>query len=823
MLLRAFCLLFLFVWTTVSVQAQALPQTITIVPVADLPVTSAPFQVLALASSRLAVELSVDGPALLHGRLVTLTGVGTVTVTATQAGNAQYSPATATMSFHTLPGVPTVTWNAPGRLVYGQTLAAASGGPVAMASPYVDPSMDAAVVGPRSPTPLLGSEAMVYPPESPAFRYEGESMGPATSAYANAYAGVALKPPYGLLYRVAFTCDCEQFEFGLQARGESYRLSVDGAWTSPDSTPDIDDFPWFSFFTVHFPDKRKRQIKLAVSSNAPFYGVNTIGADTVSAPETPLGPRVFIFGDSWTGPTILPPPDNPHPPGLTGGGYPQALGEYFNWDWWDDGIGGSGFTGPGIDILARTWVERVATDVCPNAAEKVLLLGSVNDGVASAAALQSAIETTMGELAACLPGAPIYFAGVQTSEDPSAPRIEAVDRVVAAENLPNVSFIDPAGEHWFYGDSSDPSTGNWYGFINGHPTPAGHDFLAEELAVHLLAIDPTLAPKPYALNAPEPLTGTWSYAPAADALLTPGPHTLAAQFAPTDQAHFATATATAVVEVVAAGTTVSASFLTDAAGVHLAATLAPQYGGVPTGQVAVEANGTALATMPLNNGIGTATIPAKALEALGAGSHELLLRYAGDANFLPSSTALTVPPADFSFFLAHSIAAVIGITTVNIPLTISPSNGFTGTLTATCAGLPVGMSCQLVQNPISVNGAPTQTVLTLTSSGSGTLARMGAQGSLPGAPQQRAKIAAAGMLVLLLRSRKHPTVKTLGTRTLKNKVAATLLVALGAVTLACAMGCGVTTTTQTYSVAVTLSSETPALTHTAMLTVARKL
>ncbi len=301
-------------WTTVSVQAQALPQTIAIVPVADLPVTSAPFQVLALASSRLAVDLSVDGPATLNGRLITLTGVGTVTVTATQAGNAQYNSATATMSFHTLPVTPVAAWNVPERLVYGQTLTAAGAQPVAAASPYVDPSMDTAVIDPRSPTPLLGSVPMVFPPESPAFRYEGERLGPATGAFADAYAGIGLKPPYGLTYRVAFTCDCEEFEFGLQARGESYRLSVDGAWTSPDSTPDVNNFPWFSFFTVHFPDRRKRQIKLAVGSNAPFYGINTIGADAVSAPETPLGPRVFIFGDSWTGPTIMPPPDNPNPP-----------------------------------------------------------------------------------------------------------------------------------------------------------------------------------------------------------------------------------------------------------------------------------------------------------------------------------------------------------------------------------------------------------------------------------------------------------------------------------------------------------------------------
>ncbi len=458
----------------------------------------------------------------------------------------------------------------------------------------------------------------------------------------------------------------------------------------------------------------------------------------------------------------------------------------------------------------------------------MLLLGSVNDGEASAAALESAIETTMGELNACLPSAPIYFAGVQTSEDPSAPRIEAVDRVIAAENLANVSFIDPAGEHWFYGDSSDPSIGNWYGFINGHPTPAGHDFLAEELAMHLLAIDPTLAPKPYPLNASEPIAGTWSYSPAADALLAPGSHRLTAQFLPADSVHFAPASATAVVEVVSAGTTLSASVTTDAAGVHLAATLAPQYGGVPTGQIAVEANGATLATLPLQNGIGTAIIPAEILEALGAGSHALSLHYAGDANFLPSAVALTVPPADFSFSLAHSSAIVVGTANVNIPMTISPTNGFTGTLTATCAGLPDGMSCRLEQNSVSVMGAPTQTVFTLTASGSGALARTSEQGSVPRAPKRTAAVAAAGMLALLVRSRRQGAVQTSVGQprqagVTRGKPSRAWLAVVAVLALGCATGCGVTTATETYSVAVTLSSETPALAHTVMLTVARKM
>ncbi len=56
---------------------------------------SGPFTLNATASSGLTVSYSVTGPATLSGSMLTLTGAGTVTVTASQAGNATYAAATA--------------------------------------------------------------------------------------------------------------------------------------------------------------------------------------------------------------------------------------------------------------------------------------------------------------------------------------------------------------------------------------------------------------------------------------------------------------------------------------------------------------------------------------------------------------------------------------------------------------------------------------------------------------------------------------------------------------------------------------------------------
>jgi hypothetical protein len=54
---------------------------------------NAPFSVSASATSALVVTFTVTGPALIAGNSITITGAGTVTVTATQVGNANYNPA----------------------------------------------------------------------------------------------------------------------------------------------------------------------------------------------------------------------------------------------------------------------------------------------------------------------------------------------------------------------------------------------------------------------------------------------------------------------------------------------------------------------------------------------------------------------------------------------------------------------------------------------------------------------------------------------------------------------------------------------------------
>ena len=70
-------------------------QTITLTPVTDKVTTDAPFDVAVSSTSGLTVTLTVNGPATISATTLTLTGTsGTVTITASQAGNDNYNAAT---------------------------------------------------------------------------------------------------------------------------------------------------------------------------------------------------------------------------------------------------------------------------------------------------------------------------------------------------------------------------------------------------------------------------------------------------------------------------------------------------------------------------------------------------------------------------------------------------------------------------------------------------------------------------------------------------------------------------------------------------------
>jgi hypothetical protein len=100
-------------------------QTITFAAISSRAYGSAPFAVSATSSagSNYPVTITVaSGPATIAAGTVTLTGVGTVVLQAAQAGNADYSAATATQSFQVTGAATTTTLKAPASAAVGDSV-----------------------------------------------------------------------------------------------------------------------------------------------------------------------------------------------------------------------------------------------------------------------------------------------------------------------------------------------------------------------------------------------------------------------------------------------------------------------------------------------------------------------------------------------------------------------------------------------------------------------------------------------------------------------------------------------------------------------------
>ena len=85
-------------------------QTITIADIAAKTFGDAAFTVSATSSSGLPVTLSVSGPGSLTENTITLTGAGTITISATQAGNDGYLPAEAGITVEVAKAAQTITF-----------------------------------------------------------------------------------------------------------------------------------------------------------------------------------------------------------------------------------------------------------------------------------------------------------------------------------------------------------------------------------------------------------------------------------------------------------------------------------------------------------------------------------------------------------------------------------------------------------------------------------------------------------------------------------------------------------------------------------------
>lgn len=144
--------------------------------------------------------------------------------------------------------------------------------------------------------------------------------------------------------------------------------------------------------------------------------------------------------------------------------------------------------------------------------------------------------------------------------------------------------------------------------------------------------------------------------------------------------------------------------------------------GIPTGSVTFTYdNGSAQVTEPLNAS-GTATLTPS---SLATGTDSITAAYSGDANFAFSNSALTqivgANAAPFTVAASPSSKTVSAGGSATFTITAATAPSLKSAISLSCSGLPVGASCSFSPAQITPKGASAKTILTITTTGSGSV------------------------------------------------------------------------------------------------------
>jgi hypothetical protein len=247
-------------------------------------------------------------------------------------------------------------------------------------------------------------------------------------------------------------------------------------------------------------------------------------------------------------------------------------------------------------------------------------------------------------------------------------------------------------------------------------------------------------------------------------------------------------------------------------------------GGTPTGSVKFLDGTTTLTTVNLTGGVAN-----YAATALGVGTHSITASYSGDGTFGPlvsnpqTVTITAIQPSISAAFSPAALTITHGSTATST-LTITPANGFAGTLTFTCGSLPSSASCGFAPNSLTFtanSGTAQSSVLTVSTSS----AIIGALHPAPLGPHGWDSTATVLSAFLLL-----PLAFTRRSRKLlrKHSVLTLGLVLLAAAGLSALSGCGhtnspsaapTTTPLGSYTIGITINGAPSATTMNLPITV----
>ncbi|WP_189100794.1 SGNH/GDSL hydrolase family protein [Deinococcus knuensis] len=325
------------------------------------------------------------------------------------------------------------------------------------------------------------STGLLIPPGDPVFRYLGAVVQPFGDAFprknfVNTHLMITSKnnePPYSVEFQVRGS-EFEIVELGNKGK---IRISVNGApitevlqATPPDGG--------IYLRKVQFRSAALRTIRLDVANYA-FGGLRVMSGTTVTAPNTARQPRAMFVGDSYT-------------EGGTGAAasftaYPATVGRLMNWEVWNSGVGGTGYTRGGPSGRVRL-SERLERDVIAHRPDIVLLAYGHNDSDPGSE-LDREARNVVRRLKVSLPATRIIMVGPFSEQTPPPAHIPLVrDILKSVADDEGLLWVDPID--WITGNKRTGSPGNAIDYIQDdyvHPTQKGHDYIGQRLAQEIRA------------------------------------------------------------------------------------------------------------------------------------------------------------------------------------------------------------------------------------------------------------------------------------------------------------------------------------------------
>jgi len=116
----------------------------------------------------------------------------------------------------------------------------------------------------------------------------------------------------------------------------------------------------------------------------------------------------------------------------------------------------------------------------------------------------------------------------------------------------------------------------------------------------------------------------------------------------------------------------------------------------------------AVPSLAINLQVGGATLAA---DFNGDGKPDLL---SGNVLLLSQAAASVTATPSFSLTASSAMGTVTAGQAAQTTLTLTPSNGFTGSVSLTCTGLPTGAACAFSPASVGVNGAAATSTLSIT-------------------------------------------------------------------------------------------------------------